>query len=246
MNLIKRISRQLRRELMPPRPFDSHQHLPTYIFSVYDDPYQPTSRLIDTVSSCVREVEHIDLSDLATRSAIKPQIFTQWPGEHYKLLAAMMRYLQPRSVIEIGTHTGWSSLAMKKYLPAEGRITTFDIVSWDALHDTCLTPEDFADGRLVQHVEDLADRAVVAKHQDLLAAADLIFMDGPHDGPTEYKMMANLQSISFTNNPLFVFDDIRMYELLKFWRDLALPKMDITSFGHWSGTGLAEWKSSNE
>ena len=40
----------------------------------------------------------------------------------------------------------------------------------------------------------------------------------------------------------FLFDDIKMHTMLKFWRDLPLPKLDITSFGHWSGTGLAEWK----
>lgn len=245
MSLIKRVNRRLRGELMLPRPFDSHQYLTSYLFSLYDDPHQPSQRLIDFLLASIREVQQVDLSDLATRPAITPHMFTQWPGEHYKLLAGMVRHFQPRNVIEIGTHTGWSSLAMKKYLPAGGRITTFDIVPWNSLRDTCLTPADFADGRLTQILEDLADPAVVAKHRDLLASADLIFMDGPHDGPTEYKMMANLQSISFANNPIIIFDDIRMYALLKFWRDLALPKMDITSFGHWSGTGIAEWRTSS-
>ncbi len=242
MSLIKRVNRRLRGELMPPLPFDSDEHLSTYLFPLYDEPHQPSQRLIDTMLACVREVPQIDLADIAVRPAINSRRFLQWPGEHYKLLAGMMVALQPRSVVEIGTHTGWSALAMKKYLPPNSRISTFDINAWNALTDTALTPADFADGQLVQHLDDLANPAVVAKHRDLLANADLIFMDGPHDGPTEVKMMANFQAVPFANNPLLVFDDIRMHELLKFWRDLALPKMDITSFGHWSGTGLAEWK----
>lgn len=101
---------------------------------------------------------------------------------------------------------------------------------------------DFADGRLVQYVADLADPRIAAEHQELLASADMIFMDGPHDGLTEYKMLANIKQAGLRNDPILVFDDIKMVALLKFWRALPLAKMDINSFGHWSGTGIAEWK----
>jgi hypothetical protein len=35
-----------------------------------------------------------------------------------------------------------------------------------------------------------------------------------------------------------VFDDIRVLPMLQLWRDLPFPKLDATSLGHWSGTGL--------
>ena len=95
---------------------------------------------------------------------------------------------------------------------------------------------------LTQVVGDLADPHVVSSHKDVLEKADLVFMDGPHDGPTEYKMMQNLSSLHFSREPIFLFDDIKMHTMLKFWRDLRMPKLDITSFGHWSGTGVAEWR----
>jgi hypothetical protein len=38
-----------------------------------------------------------------------------------------------------------------------------------------------------------------------------------------------------------MFDDIRLMNLLSIWRGIQRPKMDITSFGHWSGTGLVDW-----
>jgi hypothetical protein len=37
-----------------------------------------------------------------------------------------------------------------------------------------------------------------------------------------------------------MFDDTRLWSMLRFWRQLPYPKMDLTSFGHWSGTGLVE------
>jgi hypothetical protein len=37
---------------------------------------------------------------------------------------------------------------------------------------------------------------------------------------------------------LVVFDDIKLMEMVQVWRDLPYPKLDATSFGHWSGTGF--------
>ena len=31
---------------------------------------------------------------------------------------------------------------------------------------------------------------------------------------------------------------------LRIWRAIARPKLDVTSFGHWTGTGLVEWPRS--
>lgn len=36
-----------------------------------------------------------------------------------------------------------------------------------------------------------------------------------------------------------MFDDTKMIEMLELWRQLPLPKFDVTSLAHWSGTGLA-------
>lgn len=36
-------------------------------------------------------------------------------------------------------------------------------------------------------------------------------------------------------------DDIRVWTMLKTWREISYPKLDLTSFGHWSGTGIIEF-----
>ena len=44
-----------------------------------------------------------------------------------RLLTAVVAMLRPRSVLEIGTFTGYSALSMAEALPADGRIVTCDI-----------------------------------------------------------------------------------------------------------------------
>ena len=41
----------------------------------------------------------------------------------------------------------------------------------------------------------------------------------------------------------FLFDDIKELNMLGTWRAITRPKLDITSFGHWTGTGLVHWVS---
>ena len=40
-----------------------------------------------------------------------------------------------------------------------------------------------------------------------------------------------------------MFDDIRLLNMIEQWRALPRPKLDLTSFGHWSGTGLVDWNA---
>ena len=44
-----------------------------------------------------------------------------------RLLTALVAMLRPRSVLEIGTFTGYSALSMAESLPPGGRIVTCDI-----------------------------------------------------------------------------------------------------------------------
>ena len=42
-----------------------------------------------------------------------------------------------------------------------------------------------------------------------------------------------------TRRQLLVIDDIRVVSMVELWQNLPIAKLDVTSFGHWSGTGLA-------
>ena len=111
----------------------------------------PNDYLIDLALRAASEARHLQLPELSQRVDAASTDFTRvWPGEHYRLLAALVELLQPKCVIEIGTFRGLSALALKKFLPADGQIVTFDLIAWETVPDTCLRAEDFADQRLRQ------------------------------------------------------------------------------------------------
>ena len=242
MNAIK----QFADRLLPPRfehpssPVEAENSFPTWVFSA-DDDVQPSPRLLRLGMEAMEAAQsRVSLDDLSIRRNI-PDYYTCWPGEHYRLLGALVQVLRPKSVIEIGTFTGLSAITMLKYLPPDSRMATFDVERWDAIPDTVLAPRDFADGRLVQHVDNLGDAEAFARHRERIASADFMFIDGPKDNVFEHRFMELLRTIRFEKAPILVFDDTRLWSMLRFWRQLPYPKLDMTSFGHWSGTGLLEF-----
>ena len=225
--------------LFSPPPFDARHYKRTYIACPPDE--APATEIIEGALAFARKTLTVDIDDVCRRmppAAWRPEV---WPGEHYRLLAGIVAELQPKTVVEIGTHTGLSALALLKYLPPAGRLVTFDLIPWDQISGTCLRSGDFAPERFAQEIADLANPAVFTRHAALLSAADLIFVDGPKDKKFEPALAALLDTLSFAQPPWVVFDDSYDLNMLRFWRELKKPKLDITSLGHWTGTGMVRW-----
>ena len=119
------------------------------------------------------------------------------------------------------------------------RVTTFDLIPWSSIPFSVLRPDDFGP-RLEQRLGDLADPRVFAANADVLADADMIFVDAAKDGVFEYRFLPRLLALRPARPQLVVLDDVRVLPMLNLWRELPLPKLDIASFGHWSGTGLID------
>jgi predicted O-methyltransferase YrrM len=225
----------------PPPPIEARDCYRSMIYTAHDLKPAPTKRLIDVTLAAVREIVEgrVDLSEVAKRPKV-PDWYTAWPGEHYKLLAGLMRVLRPRNVIEIGTFSGLSALTMRNAMPEDGRLATFDVVPWKQIDGTHFQEQDFADGRLRQEIADLSNPAVLSQHRELLESADFMLIDAPKDGVFEYRLIEHFQTMKFRNCPIVLWDDTRLWSMLRFWRILPWPKMDVTSFGSWSGSGLCE------
>ena len=229
------------RIVKPTPPVQTDDHFPTFALSV-DNPNPVSPRLLKLALDAVKAIDtEVSLAEIATRKNV-PDWFSIWPGEHYKLLAAIVFKLQPKLIVEIGTDTGMSSLAMKKYLPAGGKLITFDIRPWKTVEEVALDDSDFVDGRLEQRLVDLSDPAQMAAQRDVIEAADFFFIDAPKDNVFEYRLMERFEELNLNRRPILLFDDTKLNSMLRFWHELRHPKLDITSFGHWSGTGLVEWK----
>lgn len=216
-------------DLLPPPVKVSHGEY-SMILSAHDEPSRPNEELLKLSLKAIQAAANVDLSFLQNSFA------DIWPGEHYKLLAAFVQILQPEVVIEIGTATGLSALSMLPFF--SGRLVTFDVKDWTSYPNTVLKKSDF--GRLQQIVADLSDPSVFEQHRSLIAQSSFIFIDATHDGALEKILLDLLATISFKTAPLILFDDIRVWTMLKMWRKIRHPKMDLTSFGHWSGTGVVQ------
>jgi hypothetical protein len=99
---------------------------------------------------------------------------------------------------------------------------------------------DFESGRISQIIGDLSEDAIFEKNIDVLNSADVIFMDAPKDDLFEYRMAKNLSMLSRKTFKLLIVDDIQFVNMIDFWRSISSPKLDVSSFGHWSGTGIVD------
>jgi hypothetical protein len=234
------LRRGLRRAILPPPTAVRHAEY-SMLFSADDEVGRPNDRLIGIALDAVQAARGVDLGTLGDRIASGPRYTDVWPGEHYKLLAGLVQSLQPKVVIEIGTATGLSALTLLERLPEDGKVVTFDVVPWRDYPGYVLREDDFASGRLVQHVADLVDPGVAVAHRELLESADLIFMDAAKDGVMERAFLSLFDSLRFKGTPVALFDDVRLWNMLDIWRGITRPKLDVTSFGHWSGTGLVDY-----
>ena len=213
---------------------------PSVISSADDLVPQPTDALLGLLLEAAEEARHISLDDVADRATtgMQRQFLLQWPGEHYRLLAGLVRVLRPHCMVEIGTASGMSALALLSAAPEGAKVTTYDVLGWKSFRDTLLYDGDFGD-RLEQRLADLSRPASFQTERETLQSAELIFIDGPKDGAFEAIVTRSLIQLMTGRSAILVYDDIRVMNMVRFWRELPLPKLDASSLGHWSGTGLA-------
>ena len=240
MRLTTRIGKSLLRRLLP-QPVPARHAEYSMIFSADDDAGQPTPALLSLALEAIRHAQAISLPDVSGRMSEPPYFPEVWPGEVYRLLAGLVTVRQPMVILDIGTGGGASALTMRRFLPPGGRLVTFDPVSWRSYPGSLLREDDFRDGRLVQYPDDVTRPEGFATHRALFESADVLYIDAAKDGVMERRLLDLLETVAFQREPLLVFDDIRLWPMLRIWREITRPKLDLTSFGHWTGTGFVEW-----
>jgi predicted O-methyltransferase YrrM len=240
-DVLRRLKRRLSGVTIASIPVRARHSEFSVVSSADDEPAPATERLLDVALGAAQRARTVSMARVVARMRQPPFYPDVWPGEHYKLLAGLMLELRPKVVVEIGTAIGLSAVAMREYMPPDAVLHTFDIIAWRQFADTAFRDEDFSDGRLKQVIGDLADPSVFRAQSDLLRSADFIFIDGPKDGRFEPRVIALLDALELPRQPIVAFDDIRVWNMLATWRTIGRPKLDVTSFGHWSGTGLVDW-----
>jgi predicted O-methyltransferase YrrM len=239
--LINYFTRPIGLELVRPLAVKSrvrHQFL-TYAYSQEDQ--APNQTLVSLALAAIERAfeEKVDTSG-CNPQASDFQHFNEYPGEHYRLLRALTSCLNPRTAVEIGTFTGMGTTSIHQGLSEQSEIATFDIVKWDTL-ETHLSLDIFNSSRLTQYLSDLSIKENFIQFKPLLSKADLIFCDGPKNGKFELAFLSLLKTLPASQGTrVLVLDDIHFPNMIDLWRSIRSPKLDITSFGHFSGTGLVD------
>lgn len=208
---------------LPPVPIEATQALWSMIVSTNDLSPQPTEELLDLLLRAGRRAWTVNLDHIARQIALPIQatLVRTWPGEHYRFLPAVVEAYGAQHVLEIGAAQGHSAAAIADGLDDDGTVTTYDI-----------TPmQEFEYPKVDYRIGDLCDPDFRATQADVLERADVIFIDSVLEALKLLPLFENRKR-------LVILDDVRMMSVIKHWRALPYPKIDATSFGHWSGTGL--------
>jgi len=201
--------------------------------------------LISRITEYINAANNVDLQ---FDSNIEPNNSRQYefeytnmnmfPGEHYRILVGIINTENFKNFIEIGTGSGIASKAILNKTNAD--INTFDIIPWreDNSH---LTKVEFNNNRLKQINEDLSNQQAFNKYSELIFKSDLILLDADKSGDFEDNLLTKMSRISFESKFRLLFiDDIRYFSMYRIWKKIHNPKIDLTSFGHWSGSGLVD------
>jgi hypothetical protein len=149
--------------------------------------------------------------------------------EHYRLLEHFTSSVSNATILDIGTYTGLSALALSTN--PTNQVLSFDIETKPGLPirpnlkyltDNLMTPE----GRAIW--------------KETILAAPFIFLDiDPHEGTREYEFYEWLRDNEYKG--FVICDDIWYFGAMQdnFWSKIPDEhKLNATYAGHWSGTGL--------
>ena len=149
--------------------------------------------------------------------------------EHYRLLMYVSSNIDEENILDIGTFTGLSSLAL-------GHNKKNTVESWD-IEDRNVSQNiaryDIDQSNITYNIGNILS----SYSDEKLNSVNIIFLDTVHDGVFETELLNKLISINWKG--IMIMDDIHYFpDLNKVWNEISVKKFDITEKGHWSGTGL--------
>jgi len=156
-------------------------------------------------------------------------------NEHYRLLSYLSTKYNNSTLLDIGTCYGHSALALS--YNTSNKVLSFD------LHDFKTNPNIISRSNVEFRYENLLDTDVQNKWLQVIKDSPLIFFDiEPHEGILEYEFYLALKSINYQG--IVIFDDIHHKEgMRRFWDKVPNEdKCDVTSIGHYSGSGIVSFK----
>lgn len=149
-------------------------------------------------------------------------------GEAFQLLSHITKQFNDITIIDAGTHYGWSAYCLKEN--PKNKVITYDIT--DQFNNEYL--------KVVPNVE-VKILDINKEDQQIIHSAEVIYLDiDPHDGIQE-KVFTDLLDTIGWQGYLFC-DDIHINSGMEnWWNSINLNKYDLTEVGHIHGTGLVTY-----
>lgn len=164
---------------------------------------------------------------------IKQWYFLPSGQEHYRLLDYLVTTFSSQSIVDIGTHKAASAVSLAGN--ETNKVYTFDIAE--------LVEVDLSD---VPNITKCIDDVTKSDYIALLQKSCMVFLDtSPHEGVFETQVYNHLNAIGFKG--LLCLDDIHLNEgMNRFWDGITHRKVDVTKYGHHTGTGLVAFSDTIE
>lgn len=143
--------------------------------------------------------------------------------EHYRLLAYISSKINNIQILDIGTHHGTSAISFSYNLTNE--ILSYDIEN-HLITNEFPTNIKFKIGNILENKDDILN-------------SQIILVDAAHDGKFEKEFLLFIKNNNYKGTVFF--DDIHWSnEMRDFWNNVCKneDKLDLTFYGHWSGTGV--------
>ena len=172
-----------------------------------------------------------DIDSITLQSTVASgDYFGEAGVQHYKLLAYLSKQINHAIIFDIGTLGGYSALALSNN--STNTVYTFDIC--DKVN------KNIWGNNVLFNMENIMESEIRNKWKDKLLASSIIFLDiDPHNGILEYEFYTWLKENNY--NGLLILDDIHYFKDMRdnLWNKIpSSEKYDLTSFGHFSGTGV--------
>ena len=162
--------------------------------------------------------------------------------------------LKNKKILELGTHKGQSEVCLtySNQFGHNNILNTYDIC--DLVFSQCR--EWFNKYNVNLHIKNLFDNQIREDEKDYILSHDVIFIDiDPHEGVLELDMYNWLKNNNYKG--IIIFDDIYLgkghfgstvdFSMSEFWLKVDNEyKIDISKFGHHSGTGLVCFNKNNK
>ncbi len=142
-----------------------------------------TPELLEHVRRWSEPLDEVQRELVRETLALGPRARMQVAPEQAPLLTLLVRLVQARRVVEVGTFTGLSSLALAKGLPDDGRLVCFDVSEeW-----TAIARRAWRRAGLEDRIElRLGDARTTLRSLEGEPPVDLAFVDADKEGYAAY------------------------------------------------------------